>query len=339
MIHFRHLDMACRYFIYRMRKLHPFEVQANLLNACNQRCVYCRCPEVKTTLLTTNQWLSTIRQLGHLGTIRIKFQGGEPTLRPDFRELCAEAQKMGMITAAVSHGSSIASQPNLLDYLDELAVSLDSPREETNDRLRGQGAHEGAVKAIDLALQGGLSTFVNMILTRINLSDLDEMLAYCEKRGVMMHAQPVMFDQQSVYGRYFDDTVKNLALTEGQIRSAHRLMAERKRQGHKLIFSGLAYQKAANWQNYSTSTIQSNEESSCMAGKYYIHIEPNGDVHPCGLNESNFKPKNLLKHGLKEAILHASHHNCCDCWMVYMNERKFLFGLAPRALAEVLRRG
>jgi len=36
--------------------------------------------------------------------------------------LCAESKKHGLITAAVSHGMSIAAQPDLLDFLDELVV-------------------------------------------------------------------------------------------------------------------------------------------------------------------------------------------------------------------------
>jgi len=50
-----HLKMASRYVTHRLRKIHAFEVQANLLNACHQRCLYCRCPEVKTELMTIEQ--------------------------------------------------------------------------------------------------------------------------------------------------------------------------------------------------------------------------------------------------------------------------------------------
>ena len=339
MIRRHHLKMASRFVTHRLRKIHAFEVQANLLNACNQRCLYCRCPEVKTELMTTKQWRLTIRSLRRWGTLRIKFQGGEPTLRPDFRELCAEAQNLGIITAAVSHGRSIADDPSLLDHLSELVVSWDSPNPETNDMLRGKGAHEGAVRAIDLALDRGIRTYVNMILTRENIEDMEAMLSYCTKRGLKMHAQPVMFDQKSVYGRYFDNTVQRLALPDEQIRLAHTRMAEWKRQGRQLIFSALAYQKAADWPDYGISTIQKQGQSPCMAGKFYIHIEPNGDIHPCGLNESDFTPKNIIRDGLEEAMLHARHHNCWDCWMVYMNERKVVFGLKPEALLEIVRRG
>ena len=49
----RHLRMASRFAKHRLRALHPFEVQASLMNACNLRCVYCRCPDTRTSLLTT----------------------------------------------------------------------------------------------------------------------------------------------------------------------------------------------------------------------------------------------------------------------------------------------
>jgi len=339
MIRSRHLRMAARYLLHRPRKLHPFEVQANLCNTCNLRCVYCRCPEVETELLTTEQWLGIIRRLRRLGTLRIKFQGGEPTLHPDFRELSRATKKAGMISAVITNGLPAASQPSLLDYLDELVVSWDSPHRETNDRLRGKGAYEGAKRAIELGLERGLRTYVNMLLTSENLAHFDDMLDYCESRGIKMNAQPVMYEQKSVYGEYFDDTVKKIALTSEQIRSLHRRLAEGKRQGRKFLFSSLAYQKTADWEDYSRSTVQKPGQSPCMAGKYYFHIEPNGDVLPCALNESPFTPKNILKDGLEDALHHAKHHNCWDCWMVYMNERKALFGLKLEALLEIIKRG
>jgi len=178
-----------------------------------------------------------------------------------------------------------------------------------------------------------------MILTCENYTDLDKMLEFCENRGVKMHAQPAMFKQRSVYGRYFDDSMQQLVLSDEQIRGAHKRMAEWKKEGRQLIFSASTYQKAAAWEDYSTATIQGEEPSACMAGKYYIHIEPNGDVHPCGLNESLFSPKNIIESGLEAAIIHARRHHCKDCWMVYMNERKRVFGLNPDALWEIIRRG
>ena len=334
MILLRHLKTASRFAAHRFRELHPFEVEASLLNACNLRCVYCKCPEIKTTLMTTEQWRTIIHGLRVLGTIRIRFHGGEPTLRPDFRELCAEAQRAGIITGVTTHGLQVADQPALLDYLDEVVISLDSVTPEINDRLRGEGTHAQVVRAIDIACGRRLRTYVNMVVNRENLGELEAMLEFCEARGVCLHMQPV-----TSYWMYADATARPLELTPEEVQTMHRRLAAWKRQGRPLVFSAQAYEHAATWPDYAVSTTRTVGESSCMAGKSYVHIEPNGDVHPCGHHGDGLRPKNIITDGLEEALRHVQRHHCGDCWTVSLNERKAVFGLQPSALWEVVRRG
>jgi MoaA/NifB/PqqE/SkfB family radical SAM enzyme len=334
MIRTRHLKMAGRFVAHRLRDLHPFEVQAAVLNACNLKCVYCRCPEIRTSLLSTEEWRSVIRGLGALGTLRIKFQGGEPTLRPDFRELCAESQAAGILTAVITNGFATAERPELLDHLDEIVVSLDSPRPEVNDGLRGSGCFERAVRTLHLARGRGLRTFVNMVLTRENLSDLQAMLDFCEARGVGLNAQAVAFDRP-----FYDARARGLALTPQETLEVHRQLAAWKRQGRALMFSAAAYEKVLRWPDPGQLTTSSDGDSECMAGRDYVHIEPNGDVHPCVMHGARFQPKNVVRDGLEESLRNARRHDCGDCFSAYLTERKLVFGLRPAALLEVLRRG
>jgi MoaA/NifB/PqqE/SkfB family radical SAM enzyme len=334
MIGRHHLKMAARFAAGRLRAVHPFEVQAALLNACNLKCVYCRCPEIRTRLLTTDQWRSTIRGLAALGTLRIKFQGGEPTLRGDFRELCAEAQAAGIRTAVVTNGYGIADSPTLLDHLDEVVVSLDSHRAEVNDALRAGGCFDRASRALALARARGVRTFVNMVLTRENLPDLEGMLDLCEASGARLNAQPVAFGVV-----FYDERARALALSADQTRDVHRRLAAWKRAGRAVMFSAGAYEKVLSWPDLRSLTVPSAGESACMAGKDYVHIEPNGDVHPCVMHGPPFEPKNVVSDGLEAALRHAQRHHCGDCWSAYLNERKFVFGLRPSALLEVVRRG
>jgi MoaA/NifB/PqqE/SkfB family radical SAM enzyme len=334
MIRTRHLKMAARFAAHRFRPLHPFEVQALLLNACNLKCTYCRCPDLKSALMTTEQWQVTIRGLAALGTMRIKFQGGEPTLYPGFRELCVETRRAGILTAVITNGVKVAAQPELLDDLDEMVVSLDSATPEIHDRHRGAGTHARAVQAIDHARQRGLPTYVVMVVNRDNLQELEALLDFCEARGAGMHAQPVLFGR-----RAFDDAARHLELTPEQMRTMHMRLAEWKRQGRKLMFSASSYQGAAAWPDHTVLTTRSDGPSPCVAGKSYIHIEPNGDVWPCHQHGAEFTPRNIVRDGLEAALQHVQQHNCGDCFTVYLNERKALFGLRPAALWEVVRRG
>jgi hypothetical protein len=76
-----------------------------------------------------------------------------------------------------------------------------------------------------------------------------------------------------------------------------------------------------------------------MAGRFYVHLEANGDVWPCQQHGAEWKPLNAARDGLDAALRHARGHDCGDCWAAYLNERKLLFGLRPAAVAEWVRRG
>jgi len=76
-----------------------------------------------------------------------------------------------------------------------------------------------------------------------------------------------------------------------------------------------------------------------MAGRFYIHIEPNGDIHPCAQHNASFTPKNIVRDGLEDALGHVQQHDCGNCFSAYLNERKGLFALRPNALLEMARRG
>jgi MoaA/NifB/PqqE/SkfB family radical SAM enzyme len=330
----RYFKAGRRYFRGRFRTCHPYEVQAQLLNSCDRRCAFCRCPEVESALMTTAEWRQILRALSRLGTIRVKFQGGEPTLRPDFREISAEAKKAGMITAVVTNGIQIASHPDLLEFLDEVVVSLDADDPELNDRFRGAGSYDGAVAAIDAARAAGRRTYVNMTVHRENYGAVEGMLEFCERKGIRLNAQPVKFGRM-----YYRDEARDIALTNGQVRALHERIVSWKKQGRPLMFSTLAYKRALTWEDFHVLTVRSRKNSRCVCGRDYIHIEANGDVIPCIQHGASLTPKNILRDGLEEALRQTKHHDCGDCWTAYLNERKALFALKPGALRQMFRRG
>lgn len=327
--------LATHYLRHRFRRLHPFEVQAVLLNACNLKCDYCRCPDMPTALMTTTQWREMLGELARAGCLRIKFQGGEPTLRKDFLEITAEAQRVGLITAVVTNGTKIAERPELIEHLHEVVVSLDALTEINHDRYRGAGSHAAAMRTLALARERGRRAYVNMVVHRDTLAELEPMLAFCEAHGYKLNAQAVMFGHE-----YQDRSAIALGLSDEQERAMYRQLAEWKRAGRALMFAASSYDRTARWADYRVLAVPTPDgsPSSCMAGRYYIHLDANGDVHPCGLHTGAFRPKNLLRDGFEAALLHARRHDCGDCCLAYLNERKAVFGLHPRALIEVIRR-
>ena len=118
-----------------------------------------------------------------------------------------------------------------------------------------------------------------------------------------------------------------------------RDLAAYKRQGGPLMFAAATYENAAAWSDFRVLATPSEGRSSCVMGRVYVHIEANGDVHPCVQATATFAPRNLIADGFEAAFRHAQHHECGDCYSAYLNERKALFGLRPTAVVEYLRRG
>lgn len=328
------LRVAQHFLKFRMRTLHPFEVQAVLLNACNLRCLYCRCPDIKTTLMTTQQWCELVGGLAAFGTYRIKFQGGEPTIRKDFAEICRAAKRAGLVTAVTTNGYGLVERPENLEHLDEVVLSLDALTSELHDRYRGAGSHATVMLALERARAKGCRVYINMVVHRDTIHELEPMLEFCEAKGLGLNAQAVMFGKE-----YQDDQAMFLGLSQRDEQTMYTKLAEWKSQGRPLMFSADSYERTSAWPDYRTLSVRGQGRSSCMAGRDYIHIEPNGDVHPCGLHGATFAPKNVLREGLEQALLNAQRHDCADCALVYLNERKALFGLRPAAVREVFRRG
>jgi MoaA/NifB/PqqE/SkfB family radical SAM enzyme len=328
------LRMAARFARHRLRALHPYEVQALLLNACDLACSYCRYPQLRTRVLSTAQWQEVLRGLGRLGTLRVKFQGGEPTLRSDFVALCATAREAGIRAAVVSNGQRIAEDPGLLAELDELVLSIDGPDAATHDAQRGAGTFGRVLRAIDAAQARGLPVFAVMVVTRANADRLEEMLDFCEARGIGLHAQPVLFSLD-----FCEDRERaRLELPAGAIRDFNRRMAAWARAGRPVMFSPGTYERTARWPDYAVSNVRSEGPSPCVAGRFYVHIEANGDVHPCQPHGASLAPKNVVRDGLEAALRHVGRHDCGDCFHAYLNERKALFGLQPGAVWHALRR-
>lgn len=55
--------------------------------------------------------------------------------------------------------------------------------------------------------------------------------------------------------------------------------------------------RTARWPDFKTLAVAGAGRSDCMAGRFYLHIEPDGDVHPCGLHTGSFIPKKATTRG------------------------------------------
>ena len=120
------LSIGAKILAAKLRgEVRPFFVQYMLLNGCDARCVYCNFPNRTATQLSTAEHQEILREFARLGTVRVKFHGGEPLLRKDLGELIAEVKRLGMRAAMVTNGLLLPERMDAVRQLDELIISLD----------------------------------------------------------------------------------------------------------------------------------------------------------------------------------------------------------------------
>ena len=174
-------------------------VYIHLTHACNLRCKYCYFDSnrAEENELSLEELGFLFEDIVALSAQRVVFTGGEPLLRPDLFEIAdafwkADPKKQVRL-CLISNGSLIGEKEadSIAKLFDEVRVSVDGSRE-VNDKLRGDGAFDGAMKAIDSLKNAGIFPSVSITITNANVDCLSEFLSFLlrEKVAVAFNLVP-----------------------------------------------------------------------------------------------------------------------------------------------------
>jgi len=159
---------------------------------CNYQCGFCHStfPGIGDSL-GREEWKTLIRTLGCAPPIHGRFEidkisiaGGEPTLVPFLPELLREVRRHDLVSSLITNGSGLRGEllQEIAEYLDWVALSIDSQDEGTNVRLgRGSGAHVRTTKrAVErLRAHDHVRIKLNTVVTRLNWrEDLHRLVAW-----------------------------------------------------------------------------------------------------------------------------------------------------------------
>ena len=245
----------------------PWIILMDPTSACNKHCIGCWSAEYGHKLnLSYDDLASIVRQGEELGIYFYMMTGGEPLMRrDDIVRLAREFPKS--MFYAFTNGSLITDE--FAETMRELgnislAISVEG-FEENNDARRGEGSFGEAVRAMDIMKKHGLIFGTSICYTSRNYEMVtsDEFLDFLIDHGVRynwyFHYMPVG-----------NGASTDLLLTPEQREYMyHRVREIRDFDGGKQIF---------------TFDFQNDGEfvQGCIAGgRFYCHINPNGDVEPC----------------------------------------------------------
>lgn len=160
-----------------------------LTNACNFSCTHCIREEPgHGTFLSLAIIETVLREIQPYHDVNyVAFTGGEPTLHPQFEQIIQRVTKYGHMFGFVTNGWLFAKktftqlQP-YQDYLAHVTFSIDGATEETHDALRRRkGSFHRLMEAILLCKSHDISVHINMVVTRLNRSELGAMAQLADR--------------------------------------------------------------------------------------------------------------------------------------------------------------
>lgn len=149
-------------------------LRVSLTDQCNLRCRYCMTEDMAfrpaPELMSTDETVKLVRLFVEQGFDKIRFTGGEPTLRPDLLEIVSAVRAMpGVKTLAMTtNGIRLAplAGPLRKAGLDRVNISIDSLNPDKFRHLTRWGRLQDALDGIRAAEEAGLTIKLNCVVVK-----------------------------------------------------------------------------------------------------------------------------------------------------------------------------
>ncbi len=154
------------------------ECWLHVTNRCNASCGHCMfaCSPETGDEIDAGLARSVINEALSLGCRLFYFTGGEPTLHPNFYELCQRILAVGdahvvVLTNALTAGTVVGQARDWPTNRVHFQLSVDGG-EAAHDALRGAGAYERMTRDLQLLRDAGFAVTLAMTVHRENLPDM-----------------------------------------------------------------------------------------------------------------------------------------------------------------------
>ncbi|MGH3951165.1 MAG: mycofactocin radical SAM maturase [Pseudonocardiaceae bacterium] len=276
----------------------PICLTWELTYACNLACEHCLSSSGRRDPreLSTAECKAVIDELQRMQVFYVNIGGGEPTVRPDFWELLDYAINHQVGVKFSTNGVRLTPERATLlaatDYVD-VQISLDGATPEVNDAVRGHGSFTTAWQAMENLADAGFRDFkISVVMTRHNVSQLDEFKAIADRFGAQLR-----ITRLRPSGRGADVWDELHPTADQQLEIYNWLVAN----GEKVLTGDSFFHLNALG---STPLPGLN---LCGAGRVVCLIDPIGDVYACPFAiHSEFLAGNVREDGGFESVWRTS---------------------------------
>jgi radical SAM protein with 4Fe4S-binding SPASM domain len=259
----------------------PLFTTLELLQNCNLACKHCynfdrSKPQevIKTkTPLSTKEIFKILEELSELGALSLNLSGGEPLLHPDLLDIVKKAKEHSFQVRLKTNATLLTNEraKNLAQAgVKEIDVSLYGKDEETYIKFCGKQGLEKLTKGIKAAKAQNITVYMNIILHRNNVDQIDEMIALAQELDTPFNISDEVTDR-------YDGTNAR----------------------EKLALSSEQYEKLLTGKHAAFFSHENPEKSlMCGCAKTVCGIGAYGDVFPCigsPVPSGNIREKSLVE--------------------------------------------
>ncbi|MDY0361383.1 MAG: radical SAM protein [Desulforegulaceae bacterium] len=152
----------------------PQKIDIELTERCNNNCIHCYInqpendEELKKKELSTQRLKEIIKEIADLGCLSIRFTGGEPLLRKDFKELYLFTRRQGLKVVLFTNATLIDEELVSLFVKyppgDKIEITLYGTDEKSYQKAAGvKGNFKKAINGINLLEKNNISFIVKGI--------------------------------------------------------------------------------------------------------------------------------------------------------------------------------
>ena len=273
----------------------PFQIVWNITRRCNLKCKHCYEDAGKNDFeLNTKDAKRVIDILSRAGVVILAFSGGEPLIREDIYELINYASKKGIYTAIATNGTLLTKKnvERLKNAgLGFVQISLDGLKE-FHEEFRGvKGIYEKILEGIKNCVEAGLFTEIATTVTKMNLNQIPKIIELADKLKVNW----VMLYNFVPVGRGKAILEVDLEPEEREELLRYAFEETNKRKNIEILSTAPQYARVALQcvgegiipTHFYNPNLKGRLKSlaefigGCGAGRFYLALEPNGDIYPC----------------------------------------------------------
>jgi MoaA/NifB/PqqE/SkfB family radical SAM enzyme len=222
----------------------PFLIAHFITHRCPCRCASCLWLHndwEEVPLGDLERFYSEAKQEGFLATA---LSGGEPLIRRDLGQIVRFIKEEAEMPILLFNTGWYLKErmDEVLPYIDMMLLSLDSPRPERHDQIRGlRGLFDRLIEAIELAKTRypGISYQFNCCVQKGVADEIDDLIALTEAMGMRISFDVITEYRHGGGGRAFTET--GMGLPKDELREVCAHLLERKRAGAPILNSELYF--------------------------------------------------------------------------------------------------